>query len=111
MAVYANLTVDQGSQFVSTITVEDGSGLPYPLTGFTARGMIRRTYTSTTAYNISCVISRPSEGEIDITLSSTLTGNMKAGRYMYDIEIVNSTTGEITRVVEGQVEVTPRITR
>lgn len=107
MAVYANLVIDQGSPFVSTVSVEDGSGLPYPLSGFTARGTIKRTYTSGTSYPIQCVISRPSEGEIDITVTSTVTSQLKAGRYVYDIVIDNGS--EITRVVEGQVEVTPRV--
>ena len=34
---------------------------------------------------------------------------MKAGRYVYDVEI--NSGGTITRVVEGQVEVTPGVTR
>lgn len=108
MAVYANLVIDQGTQFVSTVSVEDGSGLPYALSGFTARGTIRRTYTSATSYPIQCVISRPAEGEIDMTITSTVTSQLKAGRYVYDIVIDDG--NEITRVVEGQVEVTPRVT-
>jgi hypothetical protein len=36
---------------------------------------------------------------------------MKPGRYVYDIEIKNGADGTITRVLEGQVEVTPGVTR
>jgi hypothetical protein len=35
---------------------------------------------------------------------------MTAGRYVYDVEITSS-GGEVTRVLEGQVEVTPEVTR
>jgi len=49
-------------------------------------------------------------GEIELLLSDTQTGGMKAGRYLYDVEII-SDGGEVTRVIEGQLEVTPRVTR
>jgi len=47
---------------------------------------------------------------IRLILSDTQTNSMKAGRYVYDVEIT-SPSGEKTRVLEGQVEVTPGVTR
>ena len=111
MAVYANLTIDQGSNFFSSVSVEGANGLPFDLTGYTARGQIRRSYLSTTAYAFTALINNPTDGEIDISLGNTATSQMKPGRYVYDIEIVQGTSGEVTRVVEGQVEVTPGVTR
>ena len=35
---------------------------------------------------------------------------MKAGRYVYDVEITSS-AGTKTRVLEGQVEITPGVTQ
>lgn len=110
MAVYANLTIDQGSDFTSTITVEDSSGIPYDLTGHSARGKIKKTYTSSTSFPFTVNITNPADGEIDISLSSTTTSQMKAGRYVYDIEIEETVTSYVTRVVEGQVEITPGVT-
>lgn len=111
MAVYANLTIDQGSDFFSSVSVEGANGLPFDLTGYTARGHIRRSYQSQTAYPFTALINNPTDGEIEISLGNTATSQMKAGRYLYDIEITKASTGERTRVVEGQVEVTPGVTR
>lgn len=111
MAVYANLNIDQGTDFQSTITVEGSNGLPFDLTGFSARGQIRRNYTSSTAYNFTATITNPTDGEINIFLDHSVSAAMKAGRYLYDIEIVQSSSEDITRVIEGQVEINPRITR
>ena len=111
MAVYANLTIDQGSDFFSSVSVEGANGLPFDLTGYTARGQIRRSFTSTTAYPFTALVNNPTDGEIEISLGNTATTQMKPGRYLYDIEIVQANTGERTRVVEGQVEVTPGVTR
>jgi hypothetical protein len=110
MAVYANLTIDQGADFVSTITVEQANGLPFDLSGYTARGQIRRSYTSTTAYNFSVSVSSAIEGELTLSLDSNTTLNMRPGRYVYDVILVQGTSSDITRVIEGQVEITPRVT-
>lgn len=110
MAVVANITLDQGSNFDSTIDVEDVNGNAADLTSYTARGQIRKTYTSTSAVSFTASVTNASAGTIGISLTGTQTGNMKAGRYVYDVEVVSS-GGNVTRVVEGQVEVMPRVTR
>ena len=111
MAILANLVIDQGTDYNTTINVEGNNGLPYDLTGFTARGQARRTYNSVSAYNFQFTINRPTDGEIDMYAPASITSTMKPGRYVYDVEIVETGTGDVTRVVEGQIEITPRVTR
>lgn len=111
MAIYSNITIDQGSDFSTEVTVEDATGNPADLTGYIAAGQIRKTYTSSTAYDFICTIAYPAQGKIDVAMVNTVTETLKPGRYVYDIEIKNGVTGPITRVVEGQVEVTPSVTR
>jgi hypothetical protein len=110
MAVYANIPIDQGTTFVSAVTVEDSNGLTVSLTGYTARAQIRKNYASTTAVTFTCSIT-PSTDIINISLTAAQTAALKAGRYVYDIEIVRTSDGQITRVVEGQIEVNPQVTR
>jgi len=109
MAIYANLVVDQGTDFSSFITLEDTAGATVDLTGYTAARMIRRTYLYTTSVSFTTSIPDPTTGEIKIQLDATTTGNMKAGRYVYDLEITSS-GGAVSRVVEGQLEVNPGVT-
>lgn len=110
MAIYANIIVDQGSDFFSAITVEGSDGNIFDLTGYIARGQVRKTYASSTAYDLHSTIPNPTSGVINISLSSTQTAAMRPGRYVYDVEIVDAQS-VVTRVVEGQVEVSPRVTR
>ena len=111
MAIYANITLDQGSDFSSVVSVLSVDGLAFDLTGYTARGQIRKTYTSINAVTLTCNVQSPeSDGNIQISLSSAQTGAMKSGRYLFDIEIIDGTSGSVSRVVEGQIEVNPRIT-
>lgn len=109
MAVYANLSIDQGSTFNSTVTVEGSDGLVFDLTGYTARGQIRKTYSSATAIDFDTSITNPTLGEINIGLTAETTAQMKPGRYQFDVEVVKDTV--VQRVIQGQVEVNPRVTR
>ena len=109
MAVYANLTVDQGADFTATISVVNDQGA-IDISDYTYQGQIRKTYTSSTAVDFYTSTTNPVDGQLIISLNSIQTSAMKPGRYVYDVEIVDS-IGNVTRVIEGQLEVTPRVTR
>jgi hypothetical protein len=111
MAIYTNISVDQGSDYMNEITVEDAAGNDADLTGFIATGQIRKTYSSSTKYDFICTIPYPVQGIIQIKLPNSVTNVMKPGRYVYDVEVRVGVSGDITRVVEGQVEITPGVTR
>ena len=110
MAVYSNLTVDQGTDFTMSVDVTDTDGDALNLTGFTVAGQVRRSYFSTTAVNFTCAVSNATSGIITVSLSGTQSDAMKAGRYVYDVEITNS-GGTTTRVLEGQLEIMPAVTK
>jgi hypothetical protein len=110
MAVYSNIVIDQGADYSASIDVTDSDGDTIDLSGYTAAGQIKKTYSSSTAVDFTVSIASPaSAGILNIGLSNTQTNAMKAGRYVYDIEITNS-GGVKTRVLEGQVEITPGVT-
>jgi hypothetical protein len=110
MATYSDIFIDQGSTYFSTINVKNSNGLPYILTGYSARGQIRKTYSSLTAINFVTSINVPSSGNVSVSLTSTQTRAMKPGRYVYDVEIYNS-GGGVLRIAEGQVEISPAATK
>ena len=111
MAVLSNLSIDQGSDFSAEIIVEDSNGDVANLTGFTGAGQIRKTYSSSTATNFVVTVSNPGAGLLTLTLSNAVTNAMKAGRFVYDVEITETANGEKTRVVEGQVTINPGVTQ
>ena len=49
MAGFAEITIEQGADFSTTITVNDSNGTPQNLTSYTAASQIRKSYYSTTA--------------------------------------------------------------
>jgi hypothetical protein len=106
MATYSNLFIDQGSDFSFNV---DLSGVD--LDNYTARGQIRKSYSSTTATDFIIVINTNNDS-LDISLLAADTSALKAGTYVYDVEVLsNDPTPIVTRVIEGQVFVNPRVTR
>lgn len=110
MSQLVNLVIDQGSDFVATLDVQDSIGTPIDLTLYTVRGQVRKTYSSLTAYSFGCT-KTTNQGEVKLNMLGTLTATMRDGRYVYDVEIIHSVLGTVIRVVEGQITVTPRVSR
>lgn len=109
MASVSNLAIDQGSNTTVTITVTDSTGSARNLTGFTARGKLKRSYFSSSNVSFTVTIPNPSEGEVVLSLNADQTANLKYGRYVYDIELV-SNTYNVERIIEGIVTVYPEVT-
>ena len=111
MAAIANLYIDQGSTFSTTVFVKNDDETPFDLTLYTAAGQIRKSYSSSTKVDFTLEIANPATlGQINLSLTPTQTSTLEEGRYVYDIEVTSS--GDvITRVVEGLVTVSPQVTR
>ena len=114
MAIYSNLTMDQGSDFQATIDVNDSSGNNLNLTGYSVAGQMRKSYASSTATNFTAAITNATNGVLSISLSAAQTNALKAGRYVYDVEIsFNDSSGNtiVERILEGKIQVTPSVTK
>ena len=111
MSAKANLIIDQGTDFATTLTVTDDDGNVTDLTGYSANGHIRKHYTSETAIVFNCEFGSPrTEGTLTISLDRDVTEDMEAGRFVYDVELT-SAANKRSRLVEGVVTVTPQVTK
>lgn len=109
MATIQNLYIDQGTTFSLTITISDQYGGVKNLTDYTAAAQLRKSYYSTTSTSFTASVSSALEGEVTISLTATQTSALKAGRYVYDIELTS--TLETLRVLEGIIVVNPEVTK
>lgn len=109
MANYAELTIEQGATFTSTVTVYDGENNLYDLSGYTPFAQIRKSYFTTAYSNINVAVADASNGLIALSLPAANTASLVPGRYVYDLVIQNA---EVRfRVVEGIATVYPSVTR
>lgn len=112
MAAYAELYLDQGTTFNNVINLTDDVTNAYiNVDGYIVRSQMRRSYYSANASaTITCTITDAPNGEITMSMTAANTANLKAGRYLYDLEVVN-TEGFTSRILEGIITVTPEVTR
>jgi hypothetical protein len=111
MAAYVELYMDQGATFSNVINLtDDVTNDVINITGYTVRSQMRRSYYSTNpSANITCTITNAANGEVTLTLPATATANLKAGRYLFDVQTID-TSNNVVRILEGIMTVTPRIT-
>ena len=111
MAAIANLTLDQGATFNSDVTVKDANGNAFNLTGYTASAKMAKGYSSTrTRTTITCTVAGDATtGVVTMSLTADQTAALEEGRYLYDLEILQTSSSTITRVIEGIITVRPQV--
>lgn len=114
MAARYDLTIEQGATYRKTFRWTS-DGVPVDLAGYKARMQIRRTHRSlevlleATTENGRFTISALA-GEIHLDLSEADTAALPPRSAVFDIELV-AADGVVTRLIEGDVTVTPEVTR
>jgi hypothetical protein len=107
MATKANIVIDQGTTFNTEIDLTDESGNSLDLSGYSANSQIRRWYTSSNSVPFTVTLN---SGKIVLSLDANTSANLIYGRYVYDV-VLTDPLGAVTRVLEGIVTVTPRVSR
>jgi hypothetical protein len=108
MAAIQNIVIDQGTTFSLIFNLTNADDTAKDLSSYTVSSQLRKSYYTNT-YTAFSVDKENLEGEITISLTAAQTRALKAGRYVYDVEIVNNI--ETLRVLEGIITVTPEVTR
>ena len=111
MITYTLIDIDQGSDFSREISLTQVDGTPLSLIGKTLNAHIRKNYTSTVAYAFATTVIEAATGKISISLSAANSLRIKPGRHVFDIIVTTAESGAKVRVLEGNVDITPSITR
>lgn len=106
MAGKANIVIDAGTDWTTTINVLDDADELFNFTGYTAISQMRK-HSSSLNYVTLNVALHP--GEIVLSANASITLNVMPGRYLYDVLITKN--GLATRIIEGIATVTPEITK
>ena len=112
MATISNLVIDQGTTFSSIITLTNQDGTPMDLTDYTVKAQFRKSYQSSTFVEFNASIYDEVNGQVQLQLDPEDTTDVKAGRYLYDIELTSpAPNNQKIRALEGLVILTPEITK
>lgn len=106
-----DIIIDQGSDFALQVQVEQ-EGSYVALSSHTARAQLRPTPTSNTlTATFTCTITDAANGILKLDLTNATTANIAAGKYYYDLELVNTSSNTVSRLLQGVARVTPEVTR
>ena len=111
MAAYVEITIEQGANLTSTVTVNDTQGDAVNHSTYSASAQLRTSSYSASANTLSAIITGNANGPITLSMTAANTSSLTPGRYVYDLIIRNSTDNSVTRVVEGTAVVLPSVTR
>jgi|TARA_B110000240_G_scaffold195385_1_gene244910 ribosomal protein L1 len=106
-----DIVVDQGSDFSIEIAISQNDSV-VALATHAARAQLRPSPTSSTkTADFTCAITDAAGGKLTMSLSNSQTAAISAGKYYYDIELVNTGSSVVTRLLQGVARVTPEVTR
>lgn len=108
MAAKANLTLDQGTDWSTSINILDDSGTPFNFTGYTGKSEFRKHFESENSVEMLVTFS---PGFLNLSLNAASTQAVSPGRYMYDVELTNTSTSKVTRIIEGIITVNGEVTK
>ena len=118
MAQYEEFSIDQGTDVAVEIhCIDSTTNSAKDLSGYSISAKLKKTYTSDSADTTnftSIVAAPPTNGVVTLSLTNTQTDALRAGRYVYDVELSYQDSGSntiIERLLEGRVQVTPSVTR
>ena len=115
MAVAYNTTIDQGADWYINFSYKDDAGVAINLTGYSAAMQLRSEPESATAVlslssPSSGIVITGATGLIAVHATAAQTGAIITGTYYYDLEITSG-SGIVTRLIQGQIVVSPQVTR
>ena len=106
-----DLVIDQGSDFAIEVAISE-DGTVTPIETHSARAQLRPSPTSSTkTADFTCTITNASQGKLKMSLTNSQTASISSGKYYYDLELVNTSSGSVTRLLQGVARVTPEVTR
>lgn len=118
MAQYEDLIIDQGADVAIELELLEKDGSVKDLTGFSAAAVMKRSYNAdsdnTQAFTTLIDAETPENGKLILELTNAQTDTLKPGRWVYDVEISyldSDANTVIERVLEGNIQVSPSVTR
>ena len=115
-----NTTVERGSTFQLTVTYKDASSAVVNLTGWTFRMQVRQAPTSDVILTseggsptIAIDETNKATGVLIFSVTPTNTTAISPSTLTtayYDIEIQKTSTGEVRRILQGKLSISPEIT-
>jgi hypothetical protein len=111
-----DILVDQGATLLRSIGLKSSAKAVVTLTGYTAIMQIRETIASTTTILLLTSSNggleiNASAGTVLIVITPAQTAALTPGKYVYDLELTETSTGIVTKIIQGNLTVRAEVTK
>ena len=111
MSTRANLYVDQGVDFITSLNLFTSAGDEFDITTQQFSCDVRKVYSSSVVFSADIVVEPGGvPGLLELQVSGDTTANTEPGKYQYDL-IMTSSGGKREKILEGLMFLLPTITR
>lgn len=105
-----DFTLVQGDSFSASIYAKNEDGSIINLDGYSATAYVRNSYADENyLLNLNTTIAAPESGLIYIDLTPEETSSLPVTEAVYDVEIYQSGTRNVTNLVGGIISILPSI--
>jgi|TARA_R110002167_G_scaffold351325_1_gene563851 hypothetical protein len=106
-----NLVIDQGSDFALDLVIKQ-AGTALNLTNYSGRAQLRSSVEASSASaSFTVTITNAANGALKMQLPAATSSGIAAGQYVYDLEIFTANNSIVKRIIQGEVTITPEVTR
>ena len=110
MSTY-DIDIYQGQTFNLSLTLKDDQGLPISLTGQAVSGLLKTRYSDTgSLMSLGASIVSAPNGTISLNISAIDTAKLPVNYSVYDIEMIHTGNGTVTKVLAGKASIYPEVT-
>lgn len=112
-AAVNNIIIEQGTTWYLGLILKKSNGIPVNLTGYSARGQIRRSHKKDEVVLAEFTVDidpKVKTGKIALSLSEEQTTALTFTTAVYDVELIDA-NGIVKRLIQGKVTLSPEVTR
>ncbi len=103
-----DLDIYKGTSFSLSLTLKDSEGTPIDLTNYNVSGFLKYRPSDTGKLcNLNPTKTNAPSGIVSLSISYATTADLPCGYGFYDIQIHNTGTDIVTRVLDGKANIYP----
>lgn len=111
-----DIIVDQGATLLRSIALKSSAKQPVTLSGYTGVMHVREKINSsnqvlTLSTSNGGIEINPTAGTVLIIASPTQTATLEPGNYVHDLELTETSTGTVTKIIQGNLTVRAEVTK
>ncbi len=105
-----DLSIYQGQTFSLSLTLRDINGTPINLGTNLISGYLKTRYSdSAILADLNAQVANAASGIVTLGMSASVTAALPVNYSFYDVEMLNPSTSEVTKVLAGKASVYPEV--